>query len=113
MNPENILSHILNSSAVQTSRNIFFKIYFNVILVSTSVYILSSRPFLFFSLKFISYLHLCAEFITRTCILVFTLFCVVYAVFFVLFCLRIFIIICFVCTIIRSTATERQVNCSQ
>ena len=40
------------------------------------------------------------------CVLVFTVFCIVCAVFFVLFHLCIFIPICFVCTNVRTTATE-------
>jgi len=40
------------------------------------------------------------------CVLVFTVFCIVCTVFFVLFRLCIFILICFVCTIVRTTATE-------
>jgi multisubunit Na+/H+ antiporter MnhG subunit len=41
-----------------------------------------------------------------TCLLVFTVFCIVCTVFFVLFRLCIFILICFVCTSVRTTATE-------
>ena len=40
----------------------------------------------------------------NTCVLVFTVFCIVCTVFFVLFRL------CFVCTSVRTTATERQLN---
>jgi hypothetical protein len=40
------------------------------------------------------------------CILVFTVFCIVCTVFFVLFHSCIFILICFVCTGVRTTATE-------
>ena len=40
------------------------------------------------------------------CLLVFTVFCIVYTVFFILFRLCIFILICFVCTSVRTTATE-------
>ena len=40
------------------------------------------------------------------CVLVFTVFCIVCTVFFVLFRLCIFILICFVCTGVRTTATE-------
>ena len=43
------------------------------------------------------------------CILVFTVFCIVCAVFFVLFLLYMFILIC---TSVRTTATEIQLNCS-
>ena len=41
-------------------------------------------------------------------------YCVVYCLYFVfeLFCLCIFILICFVCTSVRTTATEWQLNCS-
>ena len=45
------------------------------------------------------------------CVLVFTVFCVVCTVFFVLFRLRLFILICFVCTSVRTTVTEWQLNC--
>jgi len=41
-----------------------------------------------------------------TCVLVFTVFCIVCTVFFVLFRLCIFILICFVCTGVRATATK-------
>ena len=46
----------------------------------------------------------------RTCIysVLYSLYCV-----FVLFCLCIFILICFVCTSVRTTATEWQLNCSK
>ena len=40
------------------------------------------------------------------CIVPFTVFCVFCTVFFVLFRLCIFILICFVCTSVRTTATE-------
>jgi hypothetical protein len=40
------------------------------------------------------------------CVLVFTVFCIVRTVFFVLFRLCIFILICFVCTNVRTTDTE-------
>jgi hypothetical protein len=40
------------------------------------------------------------------CVLVLTVFCIVCAVFFVLFRLCIFILICFVGTSVRTTATE-------
>jgi len=40
------------------------------------------------------------------CVLVFTVFCIVGTVFFVLFCSSIFILICFVCTSVKTTATE-------
>jgi len=46
------------------------------------------------------------------CVLVFTVFCTVCTVLFVLFRLCIFILVCFVCTSVRTTATEWQVNCS-
>jgi hypothetical protein len=46
------------------------------------------------------------------CVLVCTVFCIVCTVFFVLFRLCIFIIICFVCTSVRTTATGWQLNCS-
>ena len=40
------------------------------------------------------------------CVLVLTVFCIVGTVFFVLFRLCIFILICIVCTSVRTTATE-------
>ena len=40
------------------------------------------------------------------CMLTFTVFCIVGTVFFVLFRLCTFILICFVCTSVRTTATE-------
>ena len=40
------------------------------------------------------------------CVFVFTVFCIVCTVFFVLFRLCVFILICFVCTSVRTTATE-------
>ena len=40
------------------------------------------------------------------CVLVFTVFCIVYTVFLLLFHLCIFIHICFVCTSVKTTATE-------
>ena len=40
------------------------------------------------------------------CVLVFTVFCILCTVFFVLFRLCIFIFICFVCTSVRTIATE-------
>jgi len=40
------------------------------------------------------------------CVLVFTVFCIVCTVFFVLFGLCVFILIGFVCTSVRTTATE-------
>ena len=44
------------------------------------------------------------------CVLVFTVFCIVCTV----FCVVSFMyIICFVCTIVRTTATERKLNCSK
>jgi len=46
------------------------------------------------------------------CVLVFTVFCTFCTVFFVLFRLCIFILICFVCTSVRTTATEWKLNCS-
>jgi hypothetical protein len=46
-----------------------------------------------------------------TCVLVFTLLYCLYCVF-ALFRLCTFILICFVCTGVRTTATERQLNCS-
>ena len=46
------------------------------------------------------------------CILVFTMFCIVCTVFFVLFHLCIFIPISFVCTSVRTHATESQHICS-
>ena len=46
------------------------------------------------------------------CVLVFTVFCVVWTVFFLLFGLCVFILICFVCTSVRTTAIEWQLNCS-
>ena len=48
--------------------------------------------------------------VTVICLLVFTVFCIVCAVFFVLFRLCIFILICFVGTSVRTTATEWQLN---
>ena len=42
------------------------------------------------------------------CILVFIVFYIVCSMFFVLFRLYVFILICFVCTSVRTTATERQ-----
>ena len=47
-----------------------------------------------------------------TCVLLFTLFCIICTVFFVLFRLCIFILVCFVCTSVRTIATEWQLNCS-
>jgi hypothetical protein len=43
------------------------------------------------------------------------IYCVLYCLYcvFVLFCLCIFILICFVCTGVRTTATEWQLNCSK
>jgi hypothetical protein len=41
-----------------------------------------------------------------TCVLAFTVFCIVCTVFFVLFLLCIFILTCFVCTGVRTAATE-------
>jgi hypothetical protein len=49
---------------------------------------------------------LCCGGVLVICILVFTVFCIVRTVFFVLFRLCIFIPICFVCTSVRTTATE-------
>jgi len=46
------------------------------------------------------------------CVLVFTVFCIVRSLFFVLFRLCIFILICFVCTSVRTAATDWQLNCS-
>ena len=40
------------------------------------------------------------------CVLVFTVFYIVFTVFFVLLRLCMFILICFVCTSVRTTATE-------
>ena len=45
-------------------------------------------------------------------ICVFSVLAIVCTVFFVLFHLYIFILICFVCTIVRTTATKWQLNCS-
>jgi len=47
------------------------------------------------------------------CVLVFTVFRIVCTVFFVLFRLCVFILICFVCTIVRTAANEGQLNCSK
>ena len=44
--------------------------------------------------------------VIRICVLVFTVFCIVCILFFVLFRLCIFILICFVFTNARTTATE-------
>jgi len=46
------------------------------------------------------------------CVLVFTVFCMACTVFFVMLCLCVFVLICFVCTSVRTTATERPLNCS-
>ena len=46
----------------------------------------------------------------KTCVLVCTVFCIVCTVFFVLFLLCIFILICFVCTSLRTTTIEWQLN---
>jgi hypothetical protein len=43
---------------------------------------------------------------TVYCIVVSTVYCIISTVFFVLFRLCIFILICFVCTSVRTTATE-------
>ena len=40
------------------------------------------------------------------CLLVFTVFCIVGTAFFILFCFCVFILICLVCTSVRTTATE-------
>jgi len=40
------------------------------------------------------------------CVLVFTVFCIVFTSFFVLFRLCIFVLFCFVCTSVRTSATE-------
>jgi hypothetical protein len=45
------------------------------------------------------------------CVLVFTVLCIVCTVFYVLFRLCIFILISFVCTSVRTTASERKLNC--
>jgi len=52
----------------------------------------------------ILHLHSAGDFVI--CVLVFTVFCIVSTVFFVLFRSCIFILICFVCTSVRTTATE-------
>ena len=44
--------------------------------------------------------------VIHVCVLVFTVFSIVCTAFFVLFRLCIFILICFVCTSVRTTATE-------
>jgi hypothetical protein len=61
--------------------------------------------------------YVCVGFVTCGCfgtyiLLAFTVFCVVCTVLFVLFRLCIFILICFVCTGVRATATEWQLNCT-
>jgi len=51
-------------------------------------------------------LHLHSVGVLVICVLVFTVFCIVCTVFFVLFHLCIFILICFVCTSVKTTATK-------
>ena len=46
------------------------------------------------------------------CVHVFTEFCIFCTVFFILLRVCTFILICFVCTTVRTTATEWQLNCS-